>query len=299
MPTEELTEEQVEQLVTNIDETGLANPPGKEEGATEPASLSFDNSDALMAHELEYTANGKTVKENLSTILKRASQGYNYAQLSHEQKERGKVLDEQSRVSTESEAKWGKFEKFAKENPKWLDHWNNAYENRDQALPTEAATTEQTGGFDDTRMLALLEQKLEPMRDHIEKQNAAKAQDELRSQDQALDQETKETRAEFPNIDFDDSDPETGKTLQFQVLEFAGERGMGFKDAFKVFYHDKLISTRMEDEKAKWTKEQSQNAKDGILGVKPTSTKSSNGPDFSNSSWDQVAEYAGKQLGFA
>jgi len=74
---------------------------------------------------------------------------------------------------------------------------------------------------------------------------------------------------------------------------------MGFRDAFKVFYHDKLIATRLEEEKAKWADEHKANVRRGILGEsKPSTQGKTSQPDFSKSSWDQVAEYASKQLGF-
>ena len=297
MAREEISEEEAARLVENIERTGDANPEeAKPKGEPADSRLSFDNQDSFMKHQLEYTANGKTIKEDVATILKRASQGYNYAQLSHEQKERQKMLDIQAQKSASTDEKWSKFESYAKENPKWYDHWNTAWQERGN-ISQGTQPSDNAGGFDDSRLTALLEQKLEPMRDFMTRQQAQSDQMQVREQDQALDQEMKETRAAFPSIDFDSSDPETGKTLQWQVLEFANKRGMGFDDAFKVFYHDKLIATRMEDEKTKWAKDQESNQRKGILGTKPTTGGKPFQADMSKSSWDQVAEYAGKQFG--
>jgi hypothetical protein len=193
--------------------------------------------------------------------------------------------------------KWSKFEKYAKENPKWYDHWSRAWEQRENLQDGGEASQLRAQGFDESQITAILEQKLEPIREFITKQQAQSEQLQLREQDQALDQEIKETRAAFPSIDFDKSDPETGKTLTWQVMEFANERGMGFQDAFKVFYHDKLLSSKMEEEKARWADEQKANSKKGIIGNMPTSKKDPLQPDLGKSNWDQVAEYAGKQLG--
>jgi hypothetical protein len=293
----------VEKLVENIETTGEANPPeGDASTGGQDSNLNqlmFEGPDALMKHKLEYTANGKQVTEDIETILKRASQGYNYAQLAHELKERTKMVDEQATKATETSDKWSKFESYAKENPKWYDHWTQAWEQRDQ-LPTGdgVSTQQQDGGFDDSRLTALLEQKLEPIREFITKQQSQAEQLQLREQDQALDQEIKETRAEFPSIDFEKSDAESGKTLQWQVLEFANERGMGFRDAFKVFYHDNLLSSRLEDEKAKWASEQKNQMRNGIMGTgEPPKDGKTMQPDFKSSSWDQVADYAANQLG--
>jgi hypothetical protein len=289
----------VEQLVENI---GEANPQGDQgeqiaEGG-QPQGLTFGGLDDLLKHKLEYTANGRSVSEDIATILKRASQGYNYAQLAHELKEREAHVSTQAQTATETQEKWAKFENFAKENPAWYEHWSAAWEQRNNPVGEQPADAE-SGGFDDSRITALLEQKLEPIREFMTKQQAQSEQLHIREQDQALDQEIKETRGEFPSIDFDKSDPETGKTLQWEVLNFANEKGMGFRDAFKVFYHDKLLASRMEEEKAKWAKDQEANMRKGILGETPTSDgKTPIQPDLSKSTWDQVAEYAGKQLGF-
>lgn len=292
--SDEFTDDDVAALVDNIERTGEANPQQSEKTQEQIDKLVFDGPDSLMKHKLEYTANGKTVSEDIATILKRASQGYNYAQSAHELKEKQRLVDSQAQEATQISEKWSKFEKYAKENPKWYDHWNTAWENRANPVGNEQAPE---GGIDDNRLTALLEQKLEPIREFITRQQSEQQTMQIREQDQALDQEIKETRAANPSIDFDHSDAETGKTLQWQVLEFANERGMGFQDAFKVFYHDKLLSTKMEEEKAKWAKDQEANAKRGIIGTSSTSEKKTIQPDLSKSSWDQVAEYAGKQLG--
>jgi hypothetical protein len=297
----EYSEDDVKEMIENIDATGEANPKGQEGGRAEAETqiqqLIFDGPDSLLKHQLEYTANGKTVKEDIQTILKRASQGYNYAQLSHELKERQRLVDQQAQEATGINEKWSKFEKYAKENPKWYDHWTRAWEQRDQLSAGGAESQLRAQGFDDSQITAILEQKLEPIREFITKQQAEKDQLQLREQDQALDQEIKETKAAFPSVDFDKSDPETGKTLMWQVLEFANQRGMGFQDAFKVFYHDKLLASQMEEKKAEWAKEQEAARKKGIIGNMPTSKKDPLQPDFSKSTWDQITEYAGKQMG--
>lgn len=294
---EEMSEQQVAELVDSIETTGEA--PQEQLTEQQVQQLVFDGPDALMKHKLEYSANGKTVSEDIATILKRASQGYNYAQLSHELKSKEQQITDQWKKAQEIDQKWSRFESYAKENPQWYDHWNRAWELRDKLgnSPVEGDGGDISGI--DARLTTLLDQRLGPIQEFIQKQQAESQQAAIRQQDQALDAEIKETRKKFSSIDFDQSDPETGKTLEWQVLEFAHERGMGFEDAFKVFYHDKLLSSRLEEEKTKWAKDQESNFRRGILGKEPSTAKTSRQPDFSQSSWDQVAEYAAKSLGFS
>lgn len=281
-----------EKMVENIETTGEVAPPAQE---PQKEKIVFDGPDALLGHKLEYTANGKKVVEDIGTILKRASQGYNYAQLANGLKTREQEILEKAQQASQMEERWSRFENYARENPEWYQHWSQAWEHRDQ-VGNQPQTDE---GEIEPRLAAMLEERLNPIQDFIRSQEAERAEAQIREQDQRLQAAIDSTRKEFPSIDFEASDPETGKTLEYQVLEFASQEGIrDFNKAFKVFYHDKLIASKLEEEKAKWAKEQETRAKYGFLGEPKLATKTSqNGPDYAKSSWDQVADFAAKKLG--
>lgn len=289
----------VEQLVDNIENTGEADPAPKEEITEETAKLIFDNPDSLMSHKLEYTANGKQVSEDIATILKRASQGYNYAQQVNALKDQQTEIERAKQEAQSVQEKWSKFESYAKENPKWYDHWTTAWESRD-SNPQGMGQADGDGGEIDSRLTALLDQKLGPIQEFMNSQQKAKADADMQASDKQLDEAIKSTRSEFSDIDFDASDPESGKTLEYQVLEYASQNGItDFNAAFKVFYHDKLVASQVEAKKAEWAKEEESKRRQGILGEMPVSKKDPSKPDFSKSSYDQIAEFAAKDLGLA
>lgn len=292
----DFSEQEVEQMVENIDRTGEANPQEEKPQNEQPAQIVFDNPDALMAHKLEYTANGKQVSEDIATILKRASQGYNYAQLANGLKTREAEIAELENQAKQTNEKWSKFENYAKENPAWYDHWTRAWENRGNAQA--AHTPDGESSEFDSRITALLDQRLGPITEFMNSQQAVMEQADASNQDKALDADIKATRDQFSTIDFDKSDPDTGKTLEYQVLEFAHQKGYNsFSDAFKVFYHDKLMAHQLENEKAKWAKEQADKQRKGIIGESKVPTTPTGQPDLKNSSWDQIANFAAKSMG--
>ena len=286
-----------EDMVRNIEEHGEVNPKLEESSDKAPAStINFASNDDLMKHQLEYTANGKTVKEDLATIIKRASQGYNYAQSMAGLKSRDAEIAQREQSIQGIADKWQKYEQYAQQNPQWYEHWTQAWDNRGIQAPGGGSGD---GGEIDSQLTALLDQKLQPFQEFMTSQQAERQQAEIREQDSALDQSIKSTREAFPSIDFDKSDPETGKTLEWQVLEFAHQEGMNdFNKAFKVFYHDNLIKSQIEQEKAKWAKEQEGNRRKGVLGDVPTKKANPKQADFNKASWDQVAEMAARDLGF-
>lgn len=279
-----------DELVENIERTGEANPEPEKVVQEAPEKLVFDSPDSLMGHKLKYTANGKEVEEDLATILKRASAGYNYAQSMNQFKgERAEFEKQQAEIKQMAD-KWSRYESYAQENPDWYQHWSQAWEKRG-AAPGDA------GEIEHTQLDSVLDQKLQPIQQFINQQQAAEQRRQMEQEDQALADQIKSTRDEHPSIDFDRSDPETGKTLEDQVLEYAYNEGLNdFNKAFKVFYHDKLIASKIEEEKAKWAKDQEDQRKRGIIGDAPTYKADPDRPNLSKMTWDQLTEMAGRDL---
>lgn len=293
MDSSSMSEDQVADLVKNIEETG--NEHGTDDGQElqpeKPTGFQFGSLDDLLKHKLEYTVDGRKVEEDLSTILKRASAGYNYAQNTKRLKDEQEQWQQKVKQAEELDQKWSRYEKYAQENPKWFEHWDRAWQMREQGLGDD------TGGDSseiDARLSALLDQRLKPITEFISQQEQHLTKAQMAAEDQKLDDEIKATRTANPSIDFDKTDPETGKSLEDQVLEFASKNGIpSFDAAFKVFYHDNLIALKTEEAKQSWSKEQKRNAKNGIIGIFDEPTKKpSRTSDYSGSSWDQIADFA-------
>jgi len=292
----------VSKTIENIEKYGEANPKELQETAApvdEKPYLSFKTSDDFMNHQLEYKAADKPVKENLQTILQRAQQGYHYAQSMQKLKmeregfetER-KTIQQQIEEAKAINDKWSKFEQYAKENPEWYDHWNGAWENRQQAPGQQTAPDDVQARID-----AVLAEKLKPFEGLLSEKQQLEQKAKIAEEDRLLDESIKSIRTQYKDIDFDRTDPETGKSLEYQVLEFMTQNGINnFQHAFKSFYHDNLVKREIERQKEAEQKALIDRKKKGIVDEKtvPGSRKQ---VDTRNMSWDQLAQLAAKDLG--
>lgn len=292
----------VSKTIENIEKYGEANPKELQETAApaeEKPYLVFKTNDDFLNHQLEYKAADKPVKENLQTILQRAQQGYHYAQSMQKLKmeregfetER-KTIQQQIEEAKAINDKWSKFEQYAKENPEWYDHWHSAWENRQQTTDQQTATDDVQARID-----AVLAEKLKPFEGLLSEKQQLEQQTKIAEQDRLLDDSIKSIRTQYKDIDFDRTDPETGKSLEYQVLEFMAQNGVtDFRHAFKAFYHDNLVKMEIERQKEAEQKALIDKKKKGIVDEKivPGSRKP---VDTRNMSWDQIAQLAAKDMG--
>lgn len=292
----------VSKTIENIEKYGEANPKELQETAApaeEKPYLVFKTNDDFLNHQLEYKAADKPVKENLQTILQRAQQGYHYAQSMQKLKmeregfetER-KTIQQQIDEAKTINDKWSKFEQYAKENPEWYDHWNSAWENRQQAPGQQTAPDDVQARID-----AVLAEKLKPFEGLLSEKQQLEQKAKIAEEDRLLDESIKSIRSQYKDIDFDRTDPETGKSLEYQVLEFMTQSGMtNFQHAFKAFYHDNLVKREIERQKEAEQKALIDKKKKGIVDEK-TVPGSRKPVDTRNMTWDQIAQLAAKDMG--
>lgn len=303
------SQEDVEKMVENIDKYDDVNGDPNQEAAKEnqvpneepqekvASDFKFNTLEDLMKYELEYQAAGKPIKEDLSTILKRASQGYHYAQ------EMNKLKTERQQFETEllpqvEEAKtwrekYGKFEEYAKENPEWYDHWNKAWENRHTMQQQgDGSTVDQSQNIQAV-IKDILMQELSPVKEFMQTQEQLKEQQKIEEQDSALFNAIDETRKAYSNIDFDSTNPDTGKSLQEDVMEFMYKTGIhDFQTAFKAFYSDNLIKMQVEQAREKEAQNEIERKKNGILDIRQGQPTRSRPIDHSRSNLDQLMQMA-------
>jgi hypothetical protein len=192
--------------------------------------------------EYEYSARKGKIKEPISMILKRASQGYDYAHLMNEFNEKNKTFDSRFKHYEE-------IDRFAQENKEWWESVNKSYQERvgqgQQPLqqPEQAQTTLPP---ELQSVLNPLTQELTTLKESLgeilKERNEARQQKE----DSALLEQITGIRQQYKDVDFDTLD-ENGKSLEFKVLQHAQESGIkNFKTAFLDFYHENL--TKLHEE---------------------------------------------------
>lgn len=228
-----------------------------------------------------YTANGAERTEPLSLALKRASQGYNYAQLVADLKAQTTAVQDRETKVAESEQRWKPFDDYAKENPEWHNHWEQAYNNRQS--------------FDGTGN----DQNLQPVMSEINNlkeqfgevkefiQTAQKSQE-----DQKYWDEIKAVQKEFPKLDLNQAD-ENGESLEYRILRHAKDNNIGsFRVAFRDYYWDKARDIQSQNAKADVTQSIQDQRKRGIIGVTDSPTQVRQMPDLRSMTDAEIEEAA-------
>jgi hypothetical protein len=296
-----------EKMVENIEKYGsaegdpgaktTAEKPVEEAGqqidaAPAPTGFSFKSPDELLKHKLKYKADEKEVEEDIQTILKRASLGYHAAQKMNQFNTERSQWEEKVKAAEALNQKWSRYDEYAKQNPDWYNHWEQAWQNRGQNL----AEPQTADGNIEARINALLEDRLKPVNELLSHHEQQKLQERVQSEDRDLEQAIMSIRKSHPDIDFDATDPESGKSLEFKVMEFGVKQGIkDFGVAFKAFYHDELVKRAAEKAKDALSKETQTKVKAGIVPEKTSSQKPA--PNLKGLNYDQTMQLAAKELG--
>lgn len=282
----------------NVD-TALAaiESTGSYDGPADNAAPVAENATTQPTQEelIEYvTKGGKTVRESLEMLKKRAGMGYSYAQdMEAFNKEKAELLAQAERAKTL--ARWEEYNEFAEKNPQWAEHVQKSWENRETLL-------QQQGGDDPSSPLhaelQAVKAQLGELSGFLGTLKQERQQIQQAAEDKALDAEVKSIRDKYTDIDFDLAD-ESGKSLEFRVLEHGARNGIkSFKTAFHDFYHEHLIKQREDKAKESVVKDLQARKKAGIIGVTDHPTKGLNSAQGArNKSYDQLAMEAMQELG--
>ena len=298
----------VDQLINNIETHGSAEgekpqatpnveaSPDAQQASPAPVvqGFTFKSPEELYKHKLKYAANGKEIEEDISTILRRAGQGYNWAQKNEALNVREAEWQTKVKTAEEQSAKWGPYDEYAKQNPEWYNHWQNAWNNRGQNL-TEPQTSD---GNLEQKLQTLLEERLKPVNELLSHHEQQKLQAKVQGEDQALEQQMKSIRETHKDIDFDFADPESGKTLEYKIIEFGVRNNIkDFGVAFKAFYHDELVKREREKVKDELAKSKVAQTKAGIVDQR-SATGNRPQQNLKSLSWDQIAKQTADEYGF-
>lgn len=256
-----------EQMIAEAQEMGGQTPEPVQESPPQAQ-------EAAPVQEFEYTANGKTIKEPLDTILKRASQGYNYAQHMSELKNQQAEFETQRAEALQLQQKYGEIDKYAQENPEWNDHLQKSWESRFDITGGQ-------GAVEDTQQQGIPSQfvnEFNEMKSFVENIKAERA-------DAAYEASVNKVKESHPDVDFSATDPDTGRTLEQQVLDYAQQNGIGrFEPAFKAFYSDQLVERARMQAKEQLAGDLQKRSKAGLLGT-------SQAPARTQSEWEYPSNY--------
>lgn len=253
----------------NVDELlSQIEAPTEQTNATEQAPVEQPTAPTWNGQEWEFEVNGKKVfPETQDKARIWMSQGYNYSQ---RMGEFNKTLEQKQAEWAQKESQWKALQRwqemneYAEKNPQWWSHVEQAWQNReaqqiDPAIePVLRPIQEKLGQF---------EQFIGTLQQEREEQNRIK-------EDQALDSEILSIRKEFPNIDLDSLDPNSGEPLERAILRHAAQIGTrSFKTAFWDYLGPRIVDMARADGREQLAKDKQATAKAGILGRSQVPTK--------------------------
>ena len=257
--------------------------------------------------QLEFTHNGKQVKGTLEQVLKWAQQGYDYPQ---KMQQFNQQTNKWNAEKGQWEQKWGQYkqiDEYAQKNPQWWNTVKQQWETRGSTTVAGATGTQATSQPNPyEQKIQSLETKLNEFGQIVpvvQQFFTERQQESMKREDQALDTEIKSIRDKYKDLDFDTLD-ETGKSLEYKVLEHAKNNGIkSFQTAFRDLCHDQIIAHSQQAAKVNMAAEVQKNSRLGILGKSPTpQTKSFQAPtnirkqSYENITQDALAELAAKGI---
>lgn len=280
-----------------------ASPSAESHANAQKAAEDYLGLDKYGKHYVEYKANGKPVRETLEQALNRSSQGYNYAQLLSEFKQKEPTYQKQIEElggQLKNLDKFRQYDEYAKQNKAWADHVDNMWKNKEQFNNADLDPNDPV-----TKKLASFEQMLQNFSNQfgekIQKYDQVVTAQEMAKDDLSFNKEVETVTQGFKHVDFDTKD-ESGKSVKTYVMEHMVSKQIpNFRTAFLDLYHDQLLAQHEQSLRDKHAKETQKRTKEGIIGVKSTpngSDKSAPVSNIGSKSWDELAMLGKKELGF-
>lgn len=253
---------------------------------------------------IPYKANGKEVQEPLSTVIQRASMGYNYAQLMQQYKQQQAELEAQKQQIAEQARKWQEYDQYASQNPEWADYVRSQWESRFN-FGNQNFSGQNQGSFDQQQSPNLppqVAQELAELRSFMGQYKADQQARMQAEQDHALNQEIETVGKEYPDIDLKATDPMTGESLEQQILRHAHMNGIStFRAAFRDMMFDKLLARGQTQAKEVVAKQMQQQVKQGFLGQSssPMVGQQQGSVNLGKHSYHSLMDIAAKEFGLS
>jgi hypothetical protein len=262
MENESVDNIDVDSLLAQAESPSTEIPMGDEPTVDGPApEPQADKQETLQqVQKYSFNVNGKNIEATPEQLVKWAQQGYDAPN----------KIGEYNKKFQEYETKYKPFEaidSFAKQNPEWWQHVVQSYEQR----AVQAAKMDPNNPL--ASEIAQLKNQLAEFGQFKNQILDERTKAQHFNEDQALDKEISSIRDKYSNLDWNTPN-ESGYNLEKQILAYANQRGIGnFEDAFKSYYHDKLVSMAEERGKEAVAKDIQKKSKLGLLAPQPTPQK--------------------------
>lgn len=209
--------------------------------------------------EYELMIAGKPIKAKEDQVLKWATMGYDAP---NKIGELNKQLDTWKQKETqfkEWESKYGEVDQYVRQNPQWFQFIQQQY----------------TQAQEQARAANPLLNEFQSIKQEVESLKQYKDAIVTQQEDRAYITELDTIKKAYPKIDLTTPD-ETGKSLEYKILEHAQKEGIKkFSTAFKDYMHEELMKSNAETAKESLIKDKQARSKLGILNIsdKPTTKR--------------------------
>jgi hypothetical protein len=243
--------------------------------------------------EYEYTWSGQKIKEPLSSILKKAGMGHDYAQKMAEFNRERASWQEKLKLSEQLKEQYGDVDEWVRGNP---DKWEKL----------QAVIQAEKAGHADLDVNHPLFQELQSLKKQLNEQILPTIQETqqekqrlvIEAEDKTLNEEIQSIRGKYKDLDWDTRD-ESGRNREYKVLEHASQHGFkSFRSAFLDLYHDDLEKLAEERGKGSLINERLKQAKSGLRGTSSAPTQGlKRAENIKSKSYNELAAEALNELG--
>lgn len=282
---------------------------GQESGNSGPTREESQPLDKKTAQEYEYTARGKTIKEPIDQILKRASQGYDYSQLMQDFNKKSFDFDNRFKQfegrSKEFDQRYGhytKIDEWAQQNPQQWQYLLQQYQSQFGGNQQQQNFQNNQNQFQQTQVNPEIEQlknKLNEFESFKNERLSKEQTEQMAVEDDKFNKDVESIRKEYSYLDFDTPD-DSGKSLYYKILAHAQEiNTSNFRVAFRDFNHDNLLKLAEDKGKESIAKDMEKKTKLGLVGKKnqPPGQKNFSPKEIRSMSYDDVDREARKAFG--
>ena len=263
--TQDLSDEQIDQLVDSTEQSTNHERPMSQEEATPPAAAAAQTPDA---YEFQDAA-GNKFKATREEILKWREQVSGLPQRLQKINQEKMAWEQQKSQWEKQYAPYREIDQWASKNPDKWEQLKSAWQGFNNQTPSQQADPNNPYA----QKIQMLEAQLQQVTPVIQTLAQNHQQSVQQAEDQKLEQEIQSIQEKYKDLDWKTPNEE-GKSLEYQVLEHAQKNGIKkFDTAFKDFYHDKLIERERALAQQSVAKGIQAKTKMGILGESPTPRK--------------------------
>ncbi len=180
----------------------------------------------------------------------------------------GQFQTEQQRATQAAEQlksleRFREYQTFAEQNPGWLEHLNQTWQQRQELTQAQLDPSDPVHA----RLIAA-EQQLAKILPVVENQAQEIASAKIKTENETYLSELSGFQQKYPGIKLDEADPKTGKTKEFQALEYAKTHRiehLPMDQILTLALHSEIVARTEEGARAKLGQQRQQDHRAGVI----------------------------------